>query len=214
MHTPICRFEKYQYWLTPQALCIVVLLILLTSAGPTLADQTHGEYLQGSGQAYSRTESNYAIPNISLRDQHENKVQLQALLDEQNPVVLQFIFTSCETVCPMLTAMTSQAQTQLRELDSSTRIISISIDPDHDTPSRLSQYAKQFSCRGDWYFLTGEAADVRRILRAFQAMYTGDNKMNHKPYTFMRAADTDTWIRLIGLMGASSMVAEYRGIVE
>ncbi|MDA3933955.1 MAG: SCO family protein [Gammaproteobacteria bacterium] len=175
---------------------------------------TSGSVGQWQGEDYIRTERSYQIPDVTLRDRHDKPVHLPSVLDEQRPVVLQFIFTSCQSVCPMLTAMTAQAQDRLREIDAATRIISISIDPDYDTPQRLYAYASQFGASGDWKFLTGDRSDILLVLSAFNAMYDGQNKMNHKPYTFMRAAKTDTWVRLIGLPGASKLSEEYRSALQ
>lgn len=141
-------------------------------------------------------------------------MSLQTLLGADQPIVLQFIFTSCQTICPMLTAMTAQAQTGLRGIDANTRIVSISIDPDYDTPRRMADYAHKFGAEGDWRFLTGDWANIRKVLNAFHAMYAGQNKMNHKPYTFMRPAHSKTWIRLVGLMPARQMANEYRHSLE
>lgn len=166
------------------------------------------------GQEYTRIEHNYEIPDITLRDRDDQEVPLQSLFAEHRPVVLQFIFTSCQSICPLLTSIAAQAQEDLREVDSSTRIISISIDPEHDTPQRLKVYAERFEAEGDWYFLTGDRNDISQMLSAFDATLEGGNKMNHKPYTYMRAAGAPQWVRLTGLGGANKLVEEYRNVLE
>lgn len=191
---------------------IVIPLGLLCSPLTALAGNNGLEQSQDAD--YTRVERSYRIPDVTLRDRQDRSVDLQSLLDDERPLVLQFIFTSCETVCPVLTAMAAQAQEDLRKIAAGTRIVSISLDPDYDTPERLERYAARFGAAGDWRFLTGDWRDIRKTLNAFNAMYEGQNKMYHKPYTFMRAASSDTWVRLVGLMGASTLTAEYRSVVD
>lgn len=188
-----------------------MLTLLSLVCGPALA---HGTQTGTSDQHYLRSTHDYPIPDVTLRDRNDHPVALTTLLGANQPIVLQFIFTSCETICPMLTAMTAQAQTGLRGIDASTRIVSISIDPDYDTPRRMADYANKFGAKGDWRFLTGDWSNILKVLNAFNAMYAGQNKMNHKPYTFMRRAHSKIWIRLVGLMPAKQMATEYRHTLE
>jgi len=166
--------------------------------------------VSASQTGYSRSQNIYQIPELVLKDSQGSPVSLRELLSEQRPVLVQFIFTSCQTVCPLLTATMAQAQADLRQLRSDTRIVSISIDPERDTPDRLARYAEQFGAKGDWTFLTGNRRQVRQVLNAFDAVYSGGNKMNHKPYTFVRRPRDETWLRLVGNLGAGRLVQEYR----
>lgn len=168
-----------------------------------------------SDQGYSRTVQSYSIPDVTLRNSDDEKVRLRQILQAgDKPVLLQFIFTSCQTVCPMLTAIMSQAQHDLRQVASDTRIVSISIDPEHDTPVRMRRYAEKYDAQGDWIFLTGDWDSIRKTLNAFDAMYEGGSKMYHKPYTFMRKEPGTRWVRLIGMMGAKQLVGEYSTMWE
>ncbi len=194
----------------------VVLIACLSLAALTAnaADGMHSQHHKWKGSDYTRVEQNYVAPDVTLRDRYDQPVELQSLLAEHRPVVMQFIFTSCQSICPMLTSIAAQAQDELRTVDKNTRIISISIDPDHDTPQRLEAYAEQFDATGDWYFLTGHRQDITQTLQAFDATLDGGNKMNHKPHTYLRAAGATEWVRLTGLGGASGLVQEYRELLE
>lgn len=186
-------------------LCVLLLSACLTgNAGASYPEGMEGD------RGYTRDFQSYQIPDVTLLDRNGAHVELRRLLSDQRPVLLQFIFTSCQTICPMLTAVMAQAQDELRRVDADTRIISISIDPDHDTPERLQQYAAKFGAEGDWLFLTGAWQDVRKTLQAFDAMYEGGSKMYHKPYTFMRRGPDRQWLRLIGVNGVKDLVDEYR----
>jgi protein SCO1 len=90
-------------------------------------------------------------------------------------------------------------------------LVSISIDPEHDTPARLSQYAKQFGAGPDWNFYTGTHAASIAAQRAFN-VYRGD-KMNHGPVTLVRTAAGRPWVRLDGFATPDQLLAELRDTV-
>ena len=76
--------------------------------------------------------------------------------------VASFIFTSCRDVCPLLT--NHIANLTRRVADPSVRFVSFSVDPEVDTPARLAEYAQRYRADARWSFLTGEPAEVRRIV--------------------------------------------------
>jgi protein SCO1/2 len=127
-------------------------------------------------------------------------------------VLLQFIFTTCPTVCPVMSGTFSAAQEKLGADLARVRMISISIDPEQDTPERLREYARRFKAGRQWLFLTGNLDDIVAVQKSFDA-YRG-NKMRHEPLTFLRAAHGKTWVRLDGLMSAAQLVAEYRRLMS
>ena len=80
--------------------------------------------------------------------------------------VANFVFTRCPGVCPLLSTQMSKLQTQLDETNrTSVRLLSFSVDPEWDTPERLSEYAEKH--RADlhrWFFLTGEQEAVQQLV--------------------------------------------------
>jgi protein SCO1/2 len=136
-------------------------------------------------------------------------VKLDALLAAPRPVLLQFVFTSCTTVCPILSATFSSVQDGLGP---GVRLVSISIDPEYDTPARLAAYAARFRARPQWTFLTGSANNIAVVERSFDVETNG--KMNHLPVTFLRAAPGQPWVRIEGLTSASELLTEYRHVAR
>ncbi len=163
---------------------------------------------------YKRTTSAYNVPNVTLRDQNGAVVELVDYLAEPGPVAMQFIFTSCATVCPVLSAGFAQSVTEMTTLDGDVRLLSISIDPEHDTPDRLNQYAKRYGAPDNWTFLTGTRNDIRTVIMAFDALFESDNKVYHRPYTYMRGEPGDDWVRIDGLMSKASLLEEYTYLVR
>ncbi|MGZ3407672.1 MAG: SCO family protein [Polyangia bacterium] len=86
--------------------------------------------------------------------------------------VADFIFTTCPEICPRMTEEMSRLQTWLinRGLDASVRLVSVSVDPDRDTPEKLRAYAHQFHARpGTWTFVTGSQQLIEdAVVRGFK----------------------------------------------
>jgi len=151
---------------------------------------------------YGRTLHAYRVPDVALVGMDGAPLRLRAELEREGPVVLHFLFTSCATVCPVLTGTLAAAQERLPAV----RILSISIDPEEDTPARLREYAARFGAGPRWRFLTGRPRDVLAVQEAFDA-YRGD-KMRHEPSAFLRAAPGAPWVRIDGFLAAADLVAE------
>lgn len=150
----------------------------------------------------------YQVPPVTLIDMNGRAVKLAEVLSFKGPVFLQFIFTTCGTVCPVMTATLEAVQKRLGREAKNVRMVGISIDPEEDTPERLRAYAKEFNAGPQWLFLTGTEAASVEAQKAFD-VYRG-NKMRHLPVTFLRPAGTQAWLRLEGLPGASEVMDVYR----
>jgi protein SCO1/2 len=107
------------------------------------------------------------VPAFSLTDQAGRTVTERDL--RGSLWVANFIFTRCPTACPMLTAKFKALQSELAGLKG-IRYVSISVDPEHDTPSVLAAYARRFSAdTRNWSFLTGPLAEIEKtVIRGFK----------------------------------------------
>jgi protein SCO1/2 len=126
--------------------------------------------------------------------------------------MLNFIFTKCTTICPVLSATFTQLQEKLGEESQDVKMVSISIDPEYDTPEKLQAYAQRFNAGPNWQFLTGEMADIVAIEKAFDA-YRGA-KMSHEPLTYIKASESSSWVRLEGIASAEDIMNEYKQLVS
>ncbi len=154
---------------------------------------------------------NYALPPIKLVRDDGKTVVLAEELDDGRPVLLNFIYTTCTTTCPVASHTFSSLQAKLGQDLNKVHMVSISIDPEQDTPARLADYAKKFKAGPQWRLYTGTMEASLAIQRAFNA-YRGD-KMNHPPVTFLRAAPGKPWVRLDGLATPSEVASEYRQLM-
>lgn len=166
-----------------------------------------------SAKKYRVTEEKCVPPDVTLTDSKGRSVRLSALLQRPRPVLVEFIFTTCTTICPLLSATFSQAQKDVARISPDYLMISISIDPEYDTPTRLDEYARRYHPADNWLFLTGRKQDIFQVLKSFDALFQSDNKMYHRPYMFLRARSGDTWRRLEGFPRSSDLVHEYQEMV-
>lgn len=86
--------------------------------------------------------------------------------------LLSFIYTHCPDTCPTLSATMADAQRRLQGeglLGSQVQLVSVTVDPDRDSPAALSEYAARFKADPDaWRFLTGEREAVYQVLAGFK----------------------------------------------
>jgi protein SCO1/2 len=157
----------------------------------------------------TRTQAAYPMPAVTLVRADGKRMALAEALDDGRPVMLNFVYTSCTTICPVTSQVFQQARELLGEPQrEQLNMVSISIDPEQDTPRKLAAYARRYAGAGPWAHFTGSAADAVAVQRAFAA-WRGD-KMNHQPVTFIRPAPGQPWVRLDGFASPEQLVAELR----
>ena len=157
-----------------------------------------------------RTVETFTVPDVTLVNQDGAKVQLKAMLESGEPVILDFIFGTCTTICPVLSAGYANLQAKLPPGAPKIHLVSISIDPENDTPKAMRDYLKRYRAKPGWDFLTGRREDIDKVMVAFNAYIP--NKMSHYPLTLIRDSKTGKWIRIFGLMSSSEFVAECRKV--
>ena len=166
----------------------------------------HAHHHMGVSGSVQRSEAQYTVPDVKLVRDDGKTISLPAELDDGRPVILNFIYTSCTTICPLTSQVFEQFQKRLGNSHEAVHLVSISIDPEQDTPARLRAYAKQFDAAPGWDHYTGTMAASISAQRAFDA-YRGD-KMSHTPLTLLRAAPGKPWIRIDGFASADDLLAE------
>jgi protein SCO1 len=162
--------------------------------------------------AYQRTVERLSVPEVTLINQDGKRVKFAELVNSGKPVVVDFIYGTCTTICPVLSAGYTNFQRKLGDNSRSAQLISISIDPEHDTPAVMKKYLKNYQARPGWDFLTGSRDDIDRVMKAFNA-YVPD-KMSHYPIMFMRSPGGQQWVRIYGLIGTADFLKEYELVVQ
>ncbi|MCX4151654.1 MULTISPECIES: SCO family protein [Paraburkholderia] len=155
--------------------------------------------------------ADYTLPSVMLVRDDGQTVSLKNELDDGRPVVLTFIYTSCTTICPVTSQTLSQLQSELGRDRDSVHIASISIDPEHDTPPRLREYATRFGAGPEWHHYTGTVAASIATQKAFNVYH--EDKMDHNPVVLLRAAPGKPWLRIDGLATADDLLHAYQNLV-
>jgi len=180
------------------------ILLLSLSVSAEEASKESPDYKQSIG--------NYVVPDVSVVRLDGEKLSFIKELDDGRPVIMNFIFASCSAICPMLSHVFSKVQDQVVKKGQKFHLVSISIDPENDTPAKLTKYALKFEAGSNWDFYTGTIESSLAIQKAFN-VYRGD-KMNHSSVILMRAAPGKSWFRLDGFMSPDQIVREYSHLKE
>jgi protein SCO1/2 len=201
------------------AVCVTGSMLLLPVAALGHGAEQQAAQMKKNGQTagaksdnYRRTVNTYAVPDVVLTDADDRPVRLRELMAGNDPVMMNFVFTTCSTICPVMTKVFAEVPARLGGEAKHLRMISISIDPENDTPLQLKAYAKSFQAGERWKFLTGRTQDIKAVQLAFDS-YRGD-KMSHEPLTLMRQAPGKPWVRLDGFASPDQLVREYRKVLQ
>ncbi len=142
------------------------------------------------------------IPDVTVVTQDGKSVRFYSDLVKGNAVAVNFIFTNCKTICPMLGGMFTNLQKQSAR---GVRMISVSIDPTVDTPRRLKDWGAKFHPGPSWIFVTGRQADIDQILKAF-GVYTS-RPQDHLPVTIIGSDATGVWTRNYGFLSGTELAS-------
>jgi cytochrome oxidase Cu insertion factor (SCO1/SenC/PrrC family) len=145
------------------------------------------------------------IPDIELLDQNGRKIHFYTDLVKGQTVAINFIFTTCTTICPPLGATFARVQKELGDkVGRDVRLISISVDPATDTPERLKAWGAKFHAGDGWTFVTGPKPQVDELLRALGA--SSAQREDHTPTILIGNDARGTWTRTYGLAKSSQLV--------
>jgi protein SCO1/2 len=163
-----------------------------------------------TGATYRKTIEVYNIPDVTLINQEGKKVRLKKILSTDKPVLVDFVYTTCTTICPVLSANFVNFQRKKGPEAGKIQLVSISIDPENDTPKTMKAYLKRYGAKQGWDFLTGSREDMDKVIRAFNALNgTVLNKMDHLPIILIKSPADHRWVRINGLIGTTELIKIY-----
>lgn len=120
------------------------------------------------------------FPNVLFRTQDGTRVRFYDDLVKGKVVLINFFFTSCTSICPRTTENLAKVEEALGErLGRDVRMISITVDPNTDTPEVLRKYALRYRTKPGWYFVTGSQGDIDLIRRRLGVNKDGGDKTQH-----------------------------------
>jgi protein SCO1 len=189
------------------------LLVMLIQTAYAHEDHSHHAMQDmATKQELKRATVNYTLPTTKLVREDGKEIILSEELNDGRAVVLSFVYTTCTEICPLTSETFSKFQTKLGKSRDKVHMVSISIDPEQDTPATLKKYAKKYQAKSQWNFYTGTVAASVETQKAFDA-YRGD-KMNHVPVTYLRAAPDKPWLRIDGFVSPDELLRSYQELTS
>lgn len=152
-------------------LAVVALAVLLAVSMGVLVFARNKRHAPSEAEDYAHLPKKpeqlpalFASPEFSFKDHRGAPVTRASLLGQ--PYVANFVFTTCRTVCPLLTAKMVRLQRDLKDVP--LRFVSFSVDPEHDTAEVLARYAEQWNpSEGRWHLLETTPAGLTAVAEGF-----------------------------------------------
>lgn len=104
-------------------------------------------------------------PDFRLTDQNGRMVALSDLRGKI--VVLTFVYTKCQDVCPLIAAKLNTVYDQLGESVKQTAFVAVSVSPEDDTPDSIREFSRKFQMEGKWIYLSGSRAQLQSVWQAY-----------------------------------------------
>jgi cytochrome oxidase Cu insertion factor (SCO1/SenC/PrrC family) len=142
-----------------------------------------------------------AIPDTPVIDHRGRALRFYSDLVKGRVVAINFIFTTCKTICPTQSIVFGQLQRMIG--GQPVHLISVSLDPLNDRPEQLGAWARRYGAGPDWTLVTGEKPQIDQLLKALSA-YVPD-KNSHAALVLVGDDRTGTWRRLSGITPAESI---------
>jgi protein SCO1/2 len=190
-------------------LCVVAVLAIGLAApwSPGLGahEHHHGEVRSELGSAQV---AGLHIPDVELTDQDGHRVHIVADVLGRRMALVSFIYTSCTTTCPLVGATVAALAEDLKKDGADLAIVSVSIDPDYDTPARLLAWRQRYGDLPQWTLLTGPKREINQLLRAFGAY--SPSLEDHQDILMLGPNPAGRWTRMNALAASDAVAAAIR----
>jgi len=164
----------------------------------------HRAMLEDGAGTRAEAVSHFDIPDLPVRNQDGEELHFYSDLVEGRTVAVNFIFTTCTTICPPMGANFGRLQDELGErLGEDVHLISVSVDPVTDTPPRLKAWAAKFGARDGWTLVTGRRGEIEDLLKALE-VFNADIR-EHSPVVLIGDDERGEWTRAYGLAGPAEL---------
>ena len=155
------------------------------------------------------------FPNVALWTQHSTSVRFYDDLIKGRVVMINFMFTTCTSICPRTTANLVKVEEILGErLGRNVWMISISVDPANDTPEVLRRYAAQYDTKPGWSLVTGKQSDIDQIRRKLGAYDNDGDKTQHSGVLIYGNETTGQWAAMPALADPATIVRSVTRLVR
>lgn len=161
----------------------------------------------GAAQPLAAQATEVKLADARLIDQNGAALGFKSDVIGKKIVVMDFVYTTCTTVCPVLSALFGQVQSRLgSRAGRDVALVSVTVDPVRDTPARLKEYSARFDAGPGWIWLTGQKPVVDGVLKSLGA-YTS-NFVDHPALVLVGDGATGKWTRYYGFPDPDQIVAK------
>lgn len=180
-------------------------MALVAAKADNTATAVQGIAVETATRGAEVASSRLHIPDTVVYDQNGRRLNFYTDLVRGKTVAINFIFTTCKTVCPPLTATFRKVQQDLgARVGRDVALVSISVDPTTDVPERLKEFASKFKAGPGWTFVTGSKPEIDQLLRALGASIPDKN--NHSSMILVGNERAGYWTRTNGVASAATIV--------
>ena len=154
-----------------------------------------------------------ALPDVKILNQDGQQLKFYTNLVKGKLVIINFIYTSCTDICPLLGDNFAKLQGLLGDrLGKDVYLLSISTDPETDSPAKLKVWSERFKPKTGWTFVTGEKTAMRALLVAL----TGSQPRRgyHTPVALLVNDDKGAWHRTYGLESPTTLIKMLDALTE
>jgi protein SCO1/2 len=183
-----------------------------TTVRSAAGQSAHDSPQKAESRAFSADPARTQIPDIRVVDQNGKPRHFYNELVRGKVVAINFVYTTCTTICPPLGATFGKLQKSLGErLGKDVFLISVSVDPVTDTPERLRAWGAQFGAKPGWTLVTGDKTELNRLLRVLGA--DAASPENHSPMVLIVNDKAALWKRVYGLGSTATLARNIEQMV-
>jgi protein SCO1/2 len=193
------------------ALLVRIALVLVVAAWP-LGARERPSFERQNDQPYQvqpppqdLSPAHKYFTDVTLINQNGEPMRLYSDLLKGKVVVINSFFASCQGSCPVMAATFAKIQDRLGErLGKEVHLISLSVDPETDTPEKLKAFAERFNAKPGWYFLTGTKENVHQAL--YKLGQYVEQRENHLNIFIVGNEPTGLWKKAFGLAKSDEII--------
>jgi protein SCO1 len=187
-----------------------VVYTLLCARTSTAQEMTHHAHMMHGHEEMAAAETtkevSVRVPDVEVLDETGRRLHFYSDLVRGRTVAINFIFTTCTTICPPMGATFAKVQSlAAARAGADVQLISVSVDPVTDTPERLKAWGAKFKARPGWTFVTGPLPQINELLKALGG-FSG-RREDHSPVVLIGNDATGVWTRANGLASPAKLLA-------
>jgi len=153
------------------------------------------------------------IPNSPVLNEDGKALKFYDDLIKDKVVAINFVFSTCPTICPAIQVNFSHFKKSLQEAGHhEVQLISVTVDPETDTPARLKKWSENFATAGPWTYITGETRDIDLILKKLE-VFTADIN-DHPSFILIGNDASGTWKRVGSLVPPKTLTNELAKLLK